>query len=57
MSDVLVLMAIAALAVAVSREWKGLVLPGIIVGLLGYALGNYLGLGVAFLLKGAGVGL
>jgi uncharacterized membrane protein len=47
----------SALAVAVSREWKGLVLPGIIVGLLGYALGNYLGFGVAYLLKGAGVGL
>jgi uncharacterized membrane protein len=47
----------SALAVAVSREWKGLVLPGIIVGLLGYALGNYLGLGVAFLLRGVGVGL
>lgn len=47
----------SALAVAVSREWKGLVLPGIIVGLLGYALGNYLGFGVAFLLRGAGVGL
>ena len=47
----------SALAVAVSREWKGLVLPGIIVGLLGYALGNYLGFGVALLLKGFGVGL
>ncbi|MFH1765769.1 MAG: DUF819 family protein [Gemmatimonadota bacterium] len=47
----------SALAVAVSREWKGLVLPGIIVGLLGYALGNYLGFGVAYLVRGAGVGL
>ncbi len=47
----------SALAVAVSREWKGLILPGIIVGLLGYAVGNYLGLGVAYLLRGAGVGL
>jgi len=47
----------SALAVAVSREWKGLVLPGIIVGLLGYALGNYLGFGVAYILRGAGVGL
>jgi uncharacterized membrane protein len=47
----------SALAVAVSREWKGLVLPGIIVGLLGYALGTYLGFGVAFLLRGLGVGL
>lgn len=42
----------SALAVAVSREWKGLVLPGIIVGLLGYAVGNYLGFGVAFLVRG-----
>ena len=47
----------SALAVAVSREWNGLVLPGIIVGLLGYALGNYLGFGVAYLMRAAGVGL
>ncbi len=47
----------SALAVAVSREWKGLVLPGIIVGLLGYAVGNYLGFSVAYLLRGFGVGL
>lgn len=47
----------SALAVAVSREWKGLVLPGIIVGLLGYALGTYLGFSVAYLLRGMGVGL
>jgi len=46
----------SALAVAVSREWRGLVLPGIIVGLLGYAIGTYLGFGVAFLLRGTGVG-
>jgi len=47
----------SALAVAVSREWKGLVLPGIIVGLLGYAIGTYLGFGVAYALRGLGVGL
>jgi len=47
----------SALAVAVSREWKGLVLPGIIVGLLGYAVGTYLGFGVAYALRGLGVGL
>ena len=47
----------SALAVAVSREWKGLVLPGIIVGLMGYAFGTYLGFGVAYLLRGMGVGL
>ena len=47
----------SALAVAVSREWRGLVLPGIIVGLLGYAIGTYLGFGVAFLVRGVGAGL
>ena len=46
-----------ALAVAVSREWKGLVLPGIIVGLLGYALGNYLGFAVGWAVRGLGIGL
>jgi uncharacterized membrane protein len=46
----------SALAVAVSRKWPGLVLPGIIVGLMGYAVGNYLGFGVAYLLRGLGVG-
>jgi len=46
----------SALAVAVSKEWNRLVLPGIIVGLLGYALGNYLGFGVAYFLRGIGVG-
>jgi uncharacterized membrane protein len=43
--------------VAVSREWRGLVLPGIIVGLLGYAVGNYLGVGVAVLVRSLGIGL
>lgn len=47
----------SALAVAVAREWPGLVLPGIIVGLVGYAVGNYLGFGVAYLVRGLGVGL
>jgi uncharacterized membrane protein len=42
----------SAMAVAVAREWKGLVLPGIAVGLLGYAVGNYLGFAVAYLLRG-----
>ena len=46
----------SALAVAVSREWRGLILPGVIVGLLGYALGTYLGLSVAFLVRGMGIG-
>ena len=47
----------SALAVAVSREWPGLVLPGIIVGLLGYAVGNYLGIEVANLVRAFGIGL
>lgn len=47
----------SALAVAVGREWKALILPGIIVGLLGYAVGNYLGFGLAYLVRGFGVGL
>jgi uncharacterized membrane protein len=46
-----------ALAVAVARGWPGLVLPGIIVGLLGYAGGTYLGFGVAYLVRGLGIGL
>ncbi len=46
-----------ALAQAVAHEWRGLVLPGIIVGLLGYAIGNYVGFGVAYLIRGLGVGL
>ncbi len=41
----------SALAVAISREWRHLVLPGVVVGLFGYAVGTYLGLGVAYLLR------
>ena len=47
----------SALAVAVSRRWPGFVLPGIIVGLVGYAVGNYLGFGVAYLVRGLEIGL
>lgn len=47
----------SALAVAVSRKWPGFILPGIIVGLFGYAVGNYLGFGVAYLVRGLGIGL
>lgn len=43
-----------ALAVAVSRGWPVLVLPGVAVGLLGYAAGNYLGFAVAHLARAAG---
>lgn len=42
----------SALAVAVSREWRHLVLPGVVVGLLGYAVGTYLGLGVGYAVRG-----
>ena len=40
-----------AMAVAVSRGWASLMLPGVAVGLLGYALGNYAGFGVAYLVR------
>lgn len=46
-----------ALAIAVSRKWPALLLPGIAVGLLGYAAGNYLGLAVAWTVRGLGIGL
>ncbi len=41
-----------AMAVAISRGWPGLALPGVAVGLLGYALGNYAGFGIAYLVRG-----
>jgi len=44
----------SALAVAISREWRHLVLPAVIVGLLGYAVGTYLGLGVGHLVRALG---
>jgi uncharacterized membrane protein len=44
----------SAVAVAVGRGWPGLLLPGILVGLLGYAAGTYLGLGMAALLRAWG---
>lgn len=40
-----------AMAVAVSRRWPMLALPGVAVGLLGYALGNYAGFGVAYIVR------
>jgi uncharacterized membrane protein len=33
--------------VAEAKEWRHLILPGIIVGMLGYAIGNYVGFAVA----------
>lgn len=44
----------SALAVAVSRRWRALILPGVVVGLLGYAAGNYLGYGIGYLMRGLG---
>lgn len=41
----------SALAVAISKEWHHLVLPSVIVGLLGYAVGTYLGYGVGRLVQ------
>lgn len=42
----------SAIAVAVARGWHALALPGIVAGLLGYAVGNYVGIGVAWLVRG-----
>ncbi len=47
----------SALAVAVGRDWQALILPGIVVGLLGYALGNYAGVAVAYLVQALSIGL
>lgn len=38
----------SALALAMSMEWPGLVTPGIIVGIFGYAVGNYVGFACAY---------
>jgi uncharacterized membrane protein len=42
----------SALALTTARGWSALALPGVLVGLLGYALGNYSGLAVAALVRG-----
>jgi uncharacterized membrane protein len=39
------------LALTEAKGWKELALPGVAVGLLGYALGNYLGTFAAYLVK------
>lgn len=41
----------SVMAITTVKKWKHLMLPGISVALLGYAVGNYLGFGVAYLLK------
>lgn len=40
-----------AMALAIARRRPGLALPGLMAGLLGYAVGNYLGLGVAYAVR------
>ena len=39
------------MAMAIARQWPALILPGMAVGLLGYAVGNYLGFGIAYLAR------
>ena len=39
------------LAIAETRGWKHLELPGVLMGLLGYAVGNYVGFAVAYLMR------
>lgn len=33
-----------------SKKWRALVTPVVLIGVLGYAIGNYAGVGMAFLL-------
>jgi hypothetical protein len=40
------------MALATAREYHDRLLPGVAVGLLGYAAGNYLGLAVAGVVRG-----
>jgi len=42
----------SAIAIAGARGYTDRVLPGVAVGLLGYAIGNYLGFVVAALMRG-----
>ena len=42
----------SALALAMSMSWQPLVTPGIIVGILGYAVGNYIGFACSYLVRG-----
>ena len=39
-----------ALALAISRRWSPLVTPSVLLGVLGYATGNYIGIG-AYLIR------
>ncbi len=42
----------SALALGMAMGWHRLVMPGILVGIFGYALGNYLGFACAYLVRG-----
>lgn len=41
-----------AAAIAILFKWRSLVAPGILTGILGYVLGNFVGVGIFSLLKG-----
>lgn len=41
----------SALALAMSMKWPSLVTPGIIVGIFGYAIGNYVGFACAYVTR------
>jgi uncharacterized membrane protein len=41
----------SAMAITIAMKWKALIIPGIIVGIFGYAIGNYIGFACAFLLR------
>lgn len=43
-----------AAAIAILFKWRNLVAPGILTGILGYVLGNFVGVGVFALLGGGG---
>jgi uncharacterized membrane protein len=40
-----------AMALAMARKWPALMLPGLAAGLIGYAVGNYAGFGIAYLVR------
>ena len=41
----------SALALSMSMKWPSLVPPGIIVGIFGYAIGNYVGFACAYVTR------